>query len=418
MRYGRRWPPGAIRTYPGYENNVLGVDATLTGVAFVSADVVVVNQGLFADADLISAAYMFADVDIEGAPPPPPVPGDVAEHKVIVRDRNGVPMEEIDVKNLQYSDVLNDAGAISFTLNKYDPKCTKTLLDPGRRELVVLRNGQTVWGGYLWVASPTDDDEIRFGGEGWFSRFSRRYISNKLEYNQVDQARIAWDLIDYTQNKPGGDLGIRRAGVQSTGVDRDRTYHAFERKPIGEALQQLSAVRDGFDFTITPDKTWTIFYPERGQRTDNVFEYEKNIGGYSYDVDASEMANEISLIGGGQDEDTMVAVAQSSSSLDDYGLFQAAIAWKDVRHISTLRMHAREELRLRQLPRQQPQIDFQGDDPPYGGFGVGDYSRLVIHDGYFDVDDQFRIIALTTQLSDEGRESVQVFFEQELVEAS
>jgi len=79
------------------------------------------------------------------------------------------------------------------------------------------------------------------------SVLNRRTIATDLVYTSERQENIAKALIDYAQGLSGGDLSII-ANTVTTGVLRDRTYLAADLKPVGEAIEELAAVDDGFEF--------------------------------------------------------------------------------------------------------------------------------------------------------------------------
>ena len=422
-RIGRRWPIQATRTFPRHETSqsVVSLDSNYMVASMLAAQFDAILVTLDLDGVYVSAWTSVSTLDLPNVTNPPPVvtPGDeltdpIHEYKLQVVSLDGTLLEEIDHTNLQYAKSINEPGTITWQMNRNDPKASRTLLAPCERQLYILEDGTRVWGGYLWTSEPTDEGNLRFGGADWSSILQRRYIKNTLTYDQVDQGAIAWDLIDYTQAQ--ADLGFRRAGSFITDVKRDRTYQRYERKPILEALQQLSAVENGFDFEITPDKIFHVYYPQKGSRTLHVFEYGKNLGGISYAIDGWDTLTEVTAIGGGRDEETLVEVATSAPAYDRYGLLQGTVSrTKDVRHPSTLRDYAREHLRLSQHPMWQPQVDVLGDDPPSGSYDVGDEVRLIAHEGYLEVDAYFRIMTKVCQIGNSGRKSTQLFMEQELI---
>jgi hypothetical protein len=254
---------------------------------------------------------------------------------------------------------------------------------------------------------------MRFSGEGWFSKLRRRYIDSKKKYTAQDQFTIAWDLIDFTQTKTGGNLGITRFSAATSGVTRDRTYQAWERKNVGEALEELAAVQNGFDFEITSDKQWKTYYPKKTASGVHDFVLGKNIRGFAIDYDANETDTEITAMGDGEEAKMLLSVAVDTAARTEFGLLQDTRDFRDISKQSTLDAHATEELRLAKIQRVQPNIQVFTDDPPWGSFAVGDNARLDIKKGYVQLEQVFRITTITVQVSDEGNEAVGVFFGEE-----
>jgi hypothetical protein len=351
-------------------------------------------------------------------PPPPPIGTPIPSHSAygfIIAYINGPKIAEFPTKNLEFSYILNSPGAVSCVVPLEHPLSTMDILKRGAREIWIVREGVRVWGGYLWTVEASDDGDILIGGEGWASRLKRRYVDETLTYKQVDQLDIAWSLIDFTQQKPYGNLGFTRGSMAKSGILRDRTYNDFERKQIAEAEQQLSAVNRGFDFDINPYKVWNTYYPRRGGPTNYVFVLGKQIKGISQSEDASEQANEITALGSGEGKDMVIAVAEDIPSKAEYGLLQDVRSFSDVDNQDTLNDHALEELRLAKAGKRLPQISYLPTfDLPFGAINPGDEVKLVAHLGYIQLQEMKRVTSVTVAVSNEGEESIGLFVDEEL----
>ncbi|MGH3659015.1 MAG: hypothetical protein ACRDUA_20370, partial [Micromonosporaceae bacterium] len=105
----------------------------------------------------------------------------------------------------------------------------------------------------------------------------RRTINTDTNvFAAVDQAEIAWGLVAQTQSHLAGHLGISKGvGFPGASIVRDRTYMAGDS--IGERIQELSEVVDGFDWDITPASASSlhldVWFPQRGQDRGVVLEY-------------------------------------------------------------------------------------------------------------------------------------------------
>lgn len=363
----------------------------------------------------IASAMAFGQAIIsvfrEAIPGEPPV---LHHYTVVIRDLSGDPIEEIPAKNLQYGFTLNGPGSINFTMAERHPKCTPDILSVGNREIVVYRDSgiAPVWGGYLWTASTGGEDSIvRFGGEGWFSRLKYRFIDQDINIRKLDQLDLAWLIIKFTQEKD--DLGIRRFDRSESGVDRDRSYWAYERRKIADVLVALAGLQQGFDFEITGEKFWKTYYPKKGVTLGHVFETGKNIGGVSAQYDATKLGTYITAIGEGEGKDTMMA---EESVDNEYGLMEDTVVDKDIRIQGTLQDLAAEELRLRKRPRVQPQLQAVTEDPAFGQYSVGDEVLVKATKGYDNINEFFRILSIQVSVANSGREAFTVFFDRALTE--
>lgn len=341
----------------------------------------------------------------------------ISEYHTIVADLAGNDIAEIPAGNPIYSEVLNGPGAYSFTLPILNSKATRAILNPGLREIHLYRNDNLVWGGFLNAVNVSSNEKsIRFAAEGYYGRLKKRYIDVTREYIDTEQFDIVWDLINWTQHKTFGNIGIgRMTGEAASGVERTVIYNSWERRFIADVIDEMASLWNGFDFEVTPDKVWKVYYTHKGSTlNDVVFEFGRNIGGLSYDIDTTDLAEEISAIGGGEDSATCIAVTADLDNMALYGRREDTVSNADIKNFSELASEANAELNIKNTPRYQPQVSvFQISDVdyPYGAFHVGDVVRIRGDYGYIDVDDLFRIISVTYAISNEGREAVTVMLD-------
>ncbi len=400
----------------GFALGALGITRTASGVGgletgFVLGTITVHGGPIFINFTGLPSSFTIGSAHrVLKQAVPGPQPAEFI-YKIVVANLDGEPMEEIPVKNLQYSYTLNGAGTINFVMDIRHPKCTRALLDPGKRELYIYRNTGVKWGGYLWTAAAGQEgDVVRFGGEGFYSRLRRRKIRELLAYSQVDQSDIAWDLIDYTQSR--SDLGIVRSeDDEQHGVLRDRTYYGWEAKPINEAINQLSNVENGFDFDINQFKEWSTYYPQRGQRTGFVFEMGKNIASAYSALDATAIASDVTATGAGTGFTMLTSTYRDNETFGAYGLLETDFSFKDVDVQETLDEHASEEQYKLRSVRDKPQLQVYGNDPEFDEYGVGDEVFVKVDRGYQQVSDWYRIIALVVAQSNSGHEAFGVYLD-------
>lgn len=335
------------------------------------------------------------------------------KYQVIVATLDGVLMEEVPAKNLQFTYTLNGSGTIDFTMPVLHPKSTQALLDAGARELHVYRFGTKVWGGYLEFVS-ADEDNVRCNGPGFLKALFDRTIDEDKSYLGVDQFDIVRDLIDFTQAKTDGNLGITHANLLDSGITRTFLYFAFQRPNLGDAIAHFAEIDDGFDIDLSPNKVFSMHYPRKGINTQHIFELGKNIRGISLETDAENIATEVTAIGAGEGQDTLLAVEVDTAKRAFYKLRQLSVTEKDIVDSTVLSGTARETLRISKSPRLQPQFSIETDDPPFGSYTVGDFVTIRADHGYIDLDDMFRINQMNVAVSDEGRDAITVFFEREV----
>jgi hypothetical protein len=119
-----------------------------------------------------------------------------------------------------------------------------------------------------------------------------------LTWTQIDQGQIVADVIGDTQIRDGGNLGITVTGYP-TGILRDRTYESGDS--IGEKIQELSEVINGFDWDVIPRSAsaleLAIFSPSRGGERGVILQPGGLIASATRTVDPSKYANAIRLTG-------------------------------------------------------------------------------------------------------------------------
>lgn len=347
----------------------------------------------------------------------------MAGYRHLVADLlTGTIREEIPFSTVKYSHVLNRPGAFAATLPLRHPKATRANLDPGRTAIYVERNGVIVWGGILWTAKASvDSSTVDVGGEGFWSYFRRRLIRTTKAYAAADQCFIARDLVTYAQAQAGGDMGVV-VGAETSGVLRDRTYWHYERKNIGEAVEQLAAVQGGFDFNIDVSyvagvitKTLQVQYPRRGRATATVFELGSNIEGLDQEIDATRQANIIDGLGAGEGDDMLITTVSDLSLAPPYPLLEDVVTYKDVSVATTLQLASLAQLVARSTPveRLPTLLAHAGPDTVIGSFITGDTIAVRGTAGFLSVNEQMRITNYEVNVDQNGREAVAIGLQSE-----
>lgn len=102
------------------------------------------------------------------------------------------------------------------------------------------------------------------------------------------------------------DFGVTIGSLATVGL-HDRIY---KRTNIKEALVALTQVQTAaFDFEFTYDKTFITYAAIGTTRNDITFEYPRNIKAVSFDIDATQMGNQIIGLGSGNGTTSQLVVA-------------------------------------------------------------------------------------------------------------
>ncbi|WP_405565493.1 hypothetical protein [Streptomyces sp. NBC_01180] len=179
-------------------------------------------------------------------------------YRILVCDlRSDALIDVLPVHGVALDDYIGKTGRLTGTVpipNAALADRARRALLPGRTALWVERGREIWWGGILWTLNLTSDARGFLGAEiqagGWESYLYRRELHDTLTAAQVDQFDIARQLVDYAQNTPGGDIGI----TYDTGVSdvvRDRTFSRYDLPTVGDLLDDLAAVENGFEWRIS-----------------------------------------------------------------------------------------------------------------------------------------------------------------------
>lgn len=262
--------------------------------------------------------------------------------------------------------------------------------------------------------STTGRHDCSFTAQSYRAVLSRRllYSGNQLTWTAQDQAMVGYGLIAQTQAMPGGDLGIVPGQYGGgTGRLRDRTYEAGGN--IGDLLQQLSEVIDGFDWDITavdPMRlAFDIWYPQRGQHR-GVLEYGGRISGLKRQVNPAEFANAGIFTGqapdGGGDAPAPV---ERTGTIGPEGRFDKTFG-TDIVLAGSLAERAEWQIDESEVVRPTYAVTLKaGTWTGPDDLWIGDTVRLRVKSGRLAVDTDYRIHELSVSLDDDtGDEAVEL----------
>ena len=363
----------------------------------------------------------------------------MVQYRYLAHDlRTNALLEELPLTGVSFGGVLDGAGAFQamLQLNQQMQTAPGVLISKaallaaatvtGRSIVYVERDGVLIDGYILWTrVYDSSTQTMALGGLSVLSYFDRRRNNVDQVFTATDQLSLARALLIVAQAQPGGNIGVT-IGSETCGVLRDRTYRGYEHKKIGEALRQLAAVDNGFDFSIdvayvagTPTKTFRPSYPARGRTATSselVFEVGRNILSYKFPEDSAAQATRMYGEGAGDGANMLVSTATRTDVIDaGWPLLEDAIAIKDVSVQSTLDAHTRAHALARGNPVAVPQVTVTGGgDPPLGGWIVGDWAKFVFGTDPAHPDPMFptrtellyRIVGYTCKPGDLGEEQV------------
>jgi hypothetical protein len=225
----------------------------------------------------------------------------------------------------------------------------------------------------------------------------------------VDGSDIVWQLIDFSQQLPRGDFGIRQGLHPSVGL-WNKTY---VRTSLKDALQELAASPTrGFDFEVTYDKLLHIYNSIGSDRSKTVvFESPGNILSYDVAEDATALANEVIGIGRGNGTQSQTVYTEGSEASQlSVGLRQQFLLRSSTDDADgTLTDQVKAELGAHGFPVEIPAITVDGNKAPYiTDYGIGDRVRVRIlnSDVLRHIDGSYRVERYTLDVDANDNERV------------
>lgn len=350
----------------------------------------------------------------------------------------GTIRDELDLGDVKIVDRLKGVGSLTAGISQFSPGATRANLDTENTLIVATRDGVVMSVCQLLEAErQMGSNTVALTCDGYWSFARARHIRNvqgmtygtlaagEVRFDQVDQFRIVADLVAHMQSIE--DLGITVSYDALSGVLRDRSYEADKGKSVGEAIEQLSDVDNGFDWALEPGGTvdaltytLRLSYPRRGRNTGFVFDLvvpeegsDQSSGSgavldYSLLDSSRDMVTRYTAVGPGEGTAQLVGHAADPNLLGAVPLREASGAWLDVTNQTTLDAHALIGQRINGRRSLIVTLKLNPNaDPKLGAYILGDTINLVsIQDGWASVAGPYRIIARTIDIDKQGREFV------------
>jgi len=281
---------------------------------------------------------------------------------------------------------------------------------PGLHEVWVYRNDVIVAAGPIWDATPASDaNSITVGAQSLEDYLDVRLVEGK-SYNLIDQSNIAWDLIDVSQLKTNGNLFITK-GTVGLGRTRSLGWRTYDNKYILEAINDLAALDDGFDWWIDPvNRQFRTSYPKLQADKGLTLSFLNNVRSYSVQYMGKYLRNEIRV----QGADPSFVVATHPTSQTTYGLRQYGDAFKDAPTGTELSEYAGYLRDIRYAIKKYPTLTVDVDTIDVFNANIlffGDKVRVKIDDGYVQVDEQLRYNGCQVTVSPNGSEIATLYME-------
>ena len=320
-------------------------------------------------------------------------------------DLEGRALAAVPAKARKVTMVRDQPGAATFTLPPDVAGEFGAYLQPGAVDLVVRRNGDAIYRGPLGVGGgQLATGAVTFASVGMLQLLEDRLVPQGRELLALEQAQMAWQLIADTQLLPRGDLGIT-AGSLPDSVARSRTWDAATS--VLRAITELAEADNGFDFEVTPDLAFNVWYPRmgvdhRGDPGGVRIETGRNVrdGRVTIDAGPGRLANEVTAASNHQ----VSVVAEDVESQLALRLRQRIIQVGDVDDAALMGDLARAELRRSSRPRPDLQLELipGAPDASLDRIGLGDVVPVKVRRGWLAADGAYRVDAIDVTIPDGG----------------
>ncbi|MFB6846200.1 hypothetical protein ACFCXS_15245 [Streptomyces sp. NPDC056373] len=350
--------------------------------------------------------------------------------------RSDTVLDALPVASVALDDYIGKTGSMRGTVpipNREIADRARRALVPGRTGVWVERGREVWWGGILWTLALASDRrgflsaQVQCGG--WESYLYRRLLFDTLTATGVDQFDVARELVDYAQNTEGGNIGITYdPGV--SGVTRDRTFLRYDLPSIGDLLDDLAAIEQGFEWRIASYrdsdgrrvKRLQLGHPViRTGTAEIVLDHPGPVLSYSWPTDATRKANAWQSRGASVNTNQAAGSYPLMSGLlvDDANIaagwprLDGTSDYTTVEKQGTLDAHARADWTAARDPVQIPEVEvlLGGNITPAL---LGATVRLRIRDLWHPtaLDARYRVVGLSISPPERGRpETARLFLE-------
>lgn len=226
-------------------------------------------------------------------------------------------------------------------------------------------------------------------------------------YVGIDQHTIAWNLASYTQALTNGSLGITNGLNPIAGVLRDRTDIAIG-KPIGDLIDELGRVSNGFEWEIDANLALNRWTPQRGTVKTAVLDYGGVVSQASSSPGVTDDGNVVINVG---DPELTIPVVTTSAVIgaDLRGRWELFDGQPSIVQQTTLA--ARGAWLLESAETVRPDWVVRITPGRWAGradWWLGDTVKLVIKDGDLNISENARVIEINFDVGEDANDTMTV----------
>jgi hypothetical protein len=314
-----------------------------------------------------------------------------------------------------------DTVDLTFDLDDITSYCTAIrsswdqLFAVGQNEIRIKKNDAVITAGQVVYARPSiskDKRDLTVKAYGWLYLLGFRYAANtaaqsSATYTAWDSGALAWDLISTSQAQANGNLGINQGTIQTSQV----VNRLYSYKNIKDAIIELSQIINGFDFEITWNKVFNVYWPKIGStRDDIVFTYPGNVTDISFERDGTKITNRSIAVGSGTGVKAARTIQADTTSQAVFGLRERVDLVSDQTQVVAIQQKADANVLLYKSFLDMPDLTVNGStNPQFGTYRLGDVVLIQCdHPAFATINGYFRIDAMTIALDENDFEQVRL----------
>ncbi|MFI9206190.1 hypothetical protein [Streptomyces sp. NPDC053048] len=322
----------------------------------------------------------------------------------------------LPVTGIQFTHSLNAAGTATVGMPLFAPEADPTSLIPGISGLVILRDGQPIWGGILWALSADiAAGTLALSASGYHSHYQGRFFVSGWTAKDREQATILKDWFAYFNADNG--IATDTSLVQPTGNKRTIQWTRWELKNAAEAIEDLADNVGGFNFRYMP------YWITAGKRVGHRIVISQR-GGSATTHSLAHRAN-CNVTGVSYDSTALCTVAYSTGA--DRGNGQRLVgirenkelagrmpervkvaAYPDMKGTIPLLSKSQATINAGAVPVAIPELTLYPDQFSPLDFAPGDYTAVDVDAGYVALYDEFVVTECATTVDANGSESIRL----------
>lgn len=338
-------------------------------------------------------------------------------------------LAELPLYGVYFTRKLNGIGDFTGTFKLGTAAMPGTLgpdsTTPGRTVVYVDRDGVLLGPYIIWTRTYSAQSlTMELSGRTPESYAARRLMQADFLRTGAEQRNMMVDLWNIMQKDAYSNIRVQVPPPFPTVVPRDYNVHWYDFKTFGDAMNEVLASDNSFDWTIdaeyindVPSMQLSIGYPQLGQSFNSglVFEYPGNILQFDYSEQAGSAGNTFFAIGNGEGTARIWrAATDGASMLTGTPRLDVDVTY-DINDTTTLQARANALKNQLGTPIAVLSAFVRADIAPIlGTYGLGDNARFVLTDARFPNTTEFhnRVIGWEVRPGEsDNSEEIQLTFQ-------